>query len=115
MLEKKEAVTVEMVNVMQNIILDVNKAEEQVRIQVRNKDALSRVWRFWLVDDGEPVDLSPYYLATFEMKKGKDTAVSNACVINPKGYIDYTVTAGTVKNLPEGSFPASLKRTAQAT
>lgn len=84
-----------MVNVVQDIVLDVSKREEQVRVNVKKGDTNSRVWRFCLVDEGKPLDLSHVSVACFRAMKPDGTKIWNSCVIRDN-VVEYTVTPHTV-------------------
>lgn len=80
---------------VQNIILDVSKEENQVRVSIKKRDANKWLWRFCLVDDGQPVDLSWAKSACFRAKKPDNTKIWNPCVIRGN-VVEYTVTDETV-------------------
>lgn len=80
---------------VQNILLDVAKDEEQVRVSIRRGDANRWVWRFCLLDDGVPLDLAGVDMACISIQKPDGTHIWNPCVINGD-VIEYTVTSETV-------------------
>ena len=80
---------------VQNILLDVAKDEEQVRVSIRRGDANRWVWRFCLLDDGVPLDLAGVDVACISIQKPDGTHIWNPCVINGD-VIEYTVTSETV-------------------
>jgi len=90
--EKKK---VPMMAVVQDIILDVNKPEELVRVSVKKGDANKCLWRFCLVDDGEPVNLRQTDTACIRILKPDGKKILNPCVIRDN-VIEYTVTSQTV-------------------
>ena len=80
---------------VQNILLDVAKDEEQVRVSIRRGDANRWVWRFCLLDDGVPLDLAGVDMACISIQKPDGTHIWNPCVINGD-VVEYTVTSETV-------------------
>lgn len=79
---------------VQNIILDVSKGENQARVSIKKGDANKWLWRFCLVDDGQPLDLSWAKSACFRAEKPDGKKIWNPCVIRGN-VVEYTVTGQT--------------------
>lgn len=85
---------VPMTATVQDIILDVNQDYQPIRVSIRKGSENTHLWRFCLVDDGVPIDLSAVKSASFVATKPSGSQIWNPCVIRENA-VEYTVTGQT--------------------
>jgi hypothetical protein len=87
-------------NVINNIRLDVNKAEQRVSVSIRKDDTMTRRLDISLVDRGQVIDLTDAYIAVLMAKKPDGFELYNDCVI-VGDEIQYSVTTQTINVVGE--------------
>ena len=98
------------VPVVQDVILDISKTYEHVRIGMRQGELNARVLRFFFVDDGVPIDLSGITLATLTAKNAEGNVVFDPCSVDVlKNVCEYSVTPEFTKKA--GVLECSIKLT----